>query len=587
MGSRRIAGRFLPRWLPFALLVFCIPLLGQDACEEPPPKLPWLPLALDCVIAGNDVYIPLEPVLQPDRSYLTAHAGTIVDTSMTVRLPDTLFCALDDAGYTQVDLGAATITMSPQGTMKPVPPEVAHPATGLPVASIDTASACAGSLGTEVVVDFPAVTWVPWGDGAGTVDFLLTVGGIDITLTNTFIGGSPASDVSLVTLCEPTDRSVPPNGATTDPEDSPRIAADGGRDGTYDVLAGPLDQVFMSVNGYCLGYPCNDGNDCTVDNCDPRRPWGCSYSNEPAGTACSDNGNPGTCQAGVCVVVAPGCGGGGPFHSQCDEPVGGGPIGACMGDACVLAAPMDPCVRVGVGRINCCSEAGCSVASGAYCNAPLDDVTCDPTGVEPPGLAGQDGDCVEGACVARSGLCAGVPCRTERDDQCRRDYCDANTGQCVKWPLPTFEGCLTANAPGSCIGGECEETQDETCQGDPCSTPSPCHRAFCELDCWDRPKAAAPRKSFMDPNSPRHCEIVAKSDGAPCVHSPGVLGQCRLGGMCLPVLSDCRTFPVSELFPNACEDYNLCTDDVCDGSDGICDNIPLPDGEPCARERPG
>ena len=114
----------------------------------------------------------------------------------------------------------------------------------------------------------------------------------------------------------------------------------------------------------------------------------CVYGNQVDGTACNDQGVDGICWGGQCLASE--CAGV-PSFGICNEPLGGGQVGACVEDTCVLAAPDDQCVKVGVGRINCCSQVGCSVASGAYCNDPLDGVSCDPTGVEPPGQPGQDG----------------------------------------------------------------------------------------------------------------------------------------------------------------------------------------------------
>ncbi len=308
-ADRRIRRR--PRWATLPLLLGSALLLGQQDCNEsPPPRGSPSPLALDCVIAGNDVSVPLEPVLAPDRPFLTAWTGTLVDVSLTARLPADFFCALQDAGYSQVDLGSATATVSLQGVLKPEPPEVVLTAAGLPLTAIDTAMACGGSLGPEVVVDFPPVTSVPWADGASTVDFLLTVEGLDFLLTNTLVGGPSAADVSLTSLCEPSDRSEPPNAVSTDPDDSPRIAADTDADGIYESLAQPVThQAYMNVNGYCLGYPCEDNNPCTIDECQPRNYGRCSYTNAPDGTACDDGGTPGTCQAGVCQSASdPFCG---------------------------------------------------------------------------------------------------------------------------------------------------------------------------------------------------------------------------------------------------------------------------------------
>jgi hypothetical protein len=225
---------------------------------------------------------------------------------MTAHLPSNLFCALLATGYAQVDLGSGQITMAITGVSRPVPPEVTLQATGLPMANIDTALACSGALGPAIQIDFAPVTMIPWADGAWTVDYLVTVGGIAFALTN--IINPPAPDASLVDLCVPTDKSTPPNGATDDPEDSPRIVADVDSNGTYDVLAQPSHQVQLNVNGFCVGYPCNDGDPCTLDHCDHRNRGWCTYSDAPDGTHCLlGDGHPAVCIAGACQPPAAPC----------------------------------------------------------------------------------------------------------------------------------------------------------------------------------------------------------------------------------------------------------------------------------------
>ncbi len=61
------------------------------------------------------------------------------------------------------------------------------------------------------------------------------------------------------------------------------------------------------VSGVCedallcadAGIRCDDGNDCTMDLCDTLD-GACSNPNEPNGIACDAKGNPGFCQDGIC-----------------------------------------------------------------------------------------------------------------------------------------------------------------------------------------------------------------------------------------------------------------------------------------------
>lgn len=307
----------------------------------------------------------------------------------------------------------------------------------------------------------------------------------------------------------------------------------------------------------------------------------CVYS-DIDGATCDAGGVTGTCSGGQCI---PGeCTAQlSSYYGFCDEPLGGGSVGACIDDTCIDSQPQDWCVKVGVGRINCCSPEGCRVANGAYCNDPLSGVSCDTTGIEPPGLAGQDGTCVDGACVALSGACLGVPCRTTSQDPCVRKYCDSDIGQCADWPLSFQPTCVVAEAPGLCHAATCVPVnEDILCGGESCSISHPCKQANCRLLCLGPPNTCSPEE-LANPSFYGVCEIADFPDGAPCRGEPG---ECR-GGTCLPLISDCRDFVPTEYAPTACNDYEECTDDSCCNSidciPGICENNPKDDGEACAQ----
>jgi hypothetical protein len=82
------------------------------------------------------------------------------------------------------------------------------------------------------------------------------------------------------------------------------------------------------------------------------------------------------------------------------------------------------------------------------------------------------------------------------------------------------------------------------------------------------------------------CEIDNFPDGAACRGEPG---ECS-GGICYPVITDCRDFepPPDQPDATACDDYEECTDDSCCGTKsidcipGFCINSPKDDGEACA-----
>ena len=273
------------------------------------------------------------------------------------------------------------------------------------------------------------------------------------------------------------------------------------------------------------------------------------------GASCNVEGGPGLCSDGQCLPVE--CEGNERF-SICDNPLGGGLVGACVEDACVLAAPEDQCVKVGVGRINCCSQDGCAAASGAYCGDPLNDVSCDPTGLEPPGQAGQDGICENGTCVAQSGLCADVACRTSALDPCARKFCDSDTGACDDWLVTSFQTCATAGgAEGLCHWGTCRAVGNPGACGLPCDDGNSCTKDLCEETSPD---------VF-------ECTTDTLPDNAPC---EGERGRC-FSGRCLPLIEPCDN-------DTDCSDGNPCTVDECEPSTRICRTSSLPDDTLCFED---
>ena len=312
-----------------ALLLLCLPLLmGQEDCTpNPDPKTTANPVAFDCVLAGQQVFIPIDLTVALDR-YPTAGTGMLADVSAVAHIPAEVFCAAANVPVTQLDLASATLVTEFGNVMPPGTLSANFSAINLPYPSIDVADACAGAYGPAIDIDFGTIPAAPWADGAWTVDFMVT-SAIRFWLANVV----PATPVifDLLALCEPTDKSNPPNGTTTDPEDSPRISADRDGDGDYEALAAATDQVQFNVNGFCVGYRCDDFNDCTIDTCDVQARW-CYYDNESDGTSCDRGGEPGVCSVGTCVECldvsqcAP--------AGECFEPT------ACTGNACVLGNPL-------------------------------------------------------------------------------------------------------------------------------------------------------------------------------------------------------------------------------------------------------
>ena len=289
-------------------LIVTLPLtMGQieDCLPDPTPKSNARPLALDCVVDGTQIFMPLDMTATADRPIEALRGGTFMDTTVTMRIPAAMFCAMEAAQATQTDIESGAIGINFDGVREPGDFFTLHTAVNVPIQNIDLADACAGTYGPDILVDFGTAQAVPWTGDGWTID--LTIGqppAFLVLLKNIDLPNVPPNTtVDLLTFCDPTDKSVPPNGTTDDPEDSPRIAADRDNDGAYESLATAEDQIRFNVQGYCAGDRCNDYNDCTIDTCDPRfiTPLSCTWEDEPDGISCDLAGLPGVCSAGTCV----------------------------------------------------------------------------------------------------------------------------------------------------------------------------------------------------------------------------------------------------------------------------------------------
>lgn len=295
-------------WLTTGLLVLSVPLImGQleDCLPDPDPKSNTRPLAIDCIADGTQIYMPIDMVVAPDRSPVALAGGVFVDTTVTVRVPAEIFCALAAAPATRTDLDSGFLAINFSGVRAPGDFFALHTAVNLPMQNLDLADACAGVYGSEILVDFGTVQTVPWAAEDWTMDFEIgPPPSLQILLKNIDLPGFPVPGptVDLLAFCDPTDKSDPPNGTTDDPEDSPRIAADRDFDGVYESLATADDQVKFNVQGYCVGHRCEDYNDCTVDLCNRFANGFCTWENEPDGTSCDLAGVEGVCSQGSCLV---------------------------------------------------------------------------------------------------------------------------------------------------------------------------------------------------------------------------------------------------------------------------------------------
>jgi hypothetical protein len=327
---------------------------------------------------------------------------------------------------------------------------------------------------------------------------------------------------------------------------------------------------------------CDDGNPCTTDSCLPIS--GCQHPAVPNGTGCSDgdacNGAE-TCQAGSCTAGAPlACDDGNDCTLDSCDPVGGcqhpavangtpcpdGTVcnGAetCQGGACSAGPPL------ACGDGDACTTDACNALSGCS-NTPIPG--CTPCAV--PADCDDGNPCSADACnagaCANTALADGTPCLDldlcNGAESCLAGVCIAGTPLgCDDGNLCTADSCmptLGCEHTGLPDGAPCPNFTlcdgDETCQGSVCAPgPAP--------DCADTNPCTADTC-----NAVSGCEHLAVSDGTSC--ADGTVcngGELCQSGLCMPGL------------PLACDDGNECTADSCDAVNG-CTHTPEPDGTAC------
>ena len=200
-----------------------------------------------------------------------------------------------------------------------------------------------------------------------------------------------------------------------------------------------------------VGVGCDDLNACTADACDPA--LGCVHANNaaPCAAARCDGGSfhaAASCSGGACPIQA-GVG--------CDDG------NACTADGCDAGTG---CLHVGIP--GCCNVDATCLPPGKCLARPCDTTAhaCGKVGAIADCCATQE-DCDDGdagtvdSCDASTGLCSNVPpctSATDCDDQddCTADTCQADTGRCVH---EAIGGCCRTDADcgdgGTCIGNAC------------------------------------------------------------------------------------------------------------------------------------
>lgn len=306
-------------------------------------------------------------------------------------------------------------------------------------------------------------------------------------------------------------------------------------------------------SGVCAGLPgsCDDGNECTVDVCDPATA-GCAHVALPNGAACFDDGVPCSldrCEAGVCAhsAVVPG-------SCWID--------GVCWAGAAMH--PSQPCLRCEPTQ----SQSLWSAALGAPCS---------------------DGNaCTAGDACGLTGSCEGnaIPC--DDGNPCTTSVCNplASSGACQhlvrNGPCSDGDACTTGDtcADGACVGAPTDCDDQNPCTIDLCGAKPGCvHFAGADgVACADDGVS---------------CTLDRCSAGE-CVH-PVASGSCLIEGTCVAAGAESVLLPCVSCEPavstnswsptsgapctdgNVCTSGDLCVSGTCVGEAGA----PCNDSNPC------
>ncbi len=285
---------------------------------------------------------------------------------------------------------------------------------------------------------------------------------------NHIANSDPCSDGKICTsndkcsggACQPGGPTVCDDGnaCTSDACAAPKGCVHASLSGSCTAL-GPCAKVQVCQDGVCTGnqwLPCDDGNPCTADLCDPT--WGCYF--KPASGPC-DDGN--ACSVGeTCQVFE------------------------CKATAALACSDGDPCTTD-----TCNPQSGCVFVAGALACDDKNPCTTDSCGaqgcVNLPGA----GTCTDGdACTAgdscASGKCqAGGQLLCNDNEVCSFDACSPSQG-CVFTPIvsPCSDGspCTVGDkcSQGKCKPGTFVNCDDgKACTADACNGAGDClHQLF-------------------------------------------------------------------------------------------------------------
>ncbi len=310
----------------------------------------------------------------------------------------------------------------------------------------------------------------------------------------------------------------------------------------------PTKEICDGVDNDCDGTvdegSCDDGNNCTADNCGTDGT--CSNPPLQTGTPCDADGSVCTvddaCDAGTCVP--------GPLLA-CDD---GNP---CTKDSCDLAAG---CTQVAFNGVPCsddnpctlgdvCQQGNCAPGKPKVCTAPgpCYGVACDPNSGNctfPPlqaGLPCDDNSACTEADSCDAGTCAGKLVSCDDGNPCTNDSCDsakgcastANTAACDDGDVCTVQDVC---ASGVCAGQPkvCDDnnacTSDSCAKGIGCQAAAVADQSPCGVDAstWCVQGVCAKKKASG----------LACSDAAECASGFCVEGVC-CGNACAGGCESC------------------------------------------------
>ena len=264
--------------------------------------------------------------------------------------------------------------------------------------------------------------------------------------------------------------------------------------------------------------------------------------------------------------------------------------GADLDDACVFnyvcdtgnCVPLTNITDADCADSNPCTTDTCDPVQGCVHDpAPMEGLSCTPSGSTTQSQCFLDGVCASGICVPDVN---GTVVDCDDGVDCTWDYCDSvlgcvnianhtacpeNSNECTYAQCHLTLDCIQVNhTAGYACSDDYSCTVNDVCDGagacagtedsDECPDADACNLGVCDIATF----GAGPGSGCVDVDAP---------DGTPC----GDLNECMLNG-------ECTTGVCGDYVVQDCNDQNSCTEDSCDPVQGcVHDGVPV-EGNPCA-----